>query len=225
MDKKTLKRFLPVILFIAIFITGVVIAYNMLNKPRKLKILAPADLNPELVDSSKSNVTRMHRVGDFSLINQNGEKVTPETFEGKVYVADFFFTTCPNICPKMTKQMHRASKAFEDDDRVMFLSHTVQPEVDSVEVLAEYAKEYNVNDDNWMLVTGDKKQIYELARKSYFAATTEGSGGPDDFIHTENFVLVDREKRLRGFYDGTSTEDVDRMINEIQILLEEYDEK
>ena len=206
-----------------IFFIAIAIAYQLVKPPVKLKIYNPADINPELVDTSVQDVGRKHRIADFELINQDGKIVTQKDFEGVIYVADFFFTTCRSICPKMSTQMQRVYEEFKDNEHIMLLSHTVYPEIDSVPVLAEYAKKYNANSKKWMLVTGDKKHIYELARKSYFAITTEGSGDEDDFIHTENFILIDKKKRIRGFYDGTSPEDVDRLIEEIKILQGEYD--
>ena len=206
-----------------IFFIAIAVAYQFLKPPVTLKIYNPADINPELVDSSVQDVSRMHRIADFELINQDGKIVTQKDFEGVIYVADFFFTTCRSICPKMSTQMQRVYEEFKDNEQIMLLSHTVYPEVDSVPVLAKYAKKYNADPKKWMLVTGDKKHIYELARKSYFAVTTEGSGDEDDFIHTENFILIDKEKRIRGFYDGTSPEDVDRLIEEIKILQGEYE--
>jgi len=180
-----------------------------------------------MVDSSLRNINRNHRISDFELINQDGRIVTQKDFEGKIYVADFFFTTCPSICPKMSAQMQRVYEKFIDNEEVMILSHTVMPETDSVPVLAEYAKRFDVNSKKWLFVTGKKKKIYELARKSYFAVQNEESapdeshaGDEHDFIHTENFILVDKNKRIRGFYDGTSPDDVDRLIEDIEIVLQ-----
>tara|TARA_B110000459_G_C16538274_1_gene460649 strand:+ start:546 stop:1187 length:642 start_codon:yes stop_codon:yes gene_type:complete len=204
-----------------IIIIGITISYYMIDKPKILKVYNPIDLNPELVDESLRNVDRFHRVGSFNLTDQGGNEVTENNFKDKIYITDFFFVTCPTICPKMTKQMDRVYHEFEENDDISFLSHTVMPESDSVSVLKAYADEIGVSADKWKFVTGDRKQIYNLARKTYFAAVTEGDGGPDDFVHTENFVLVDKEKKLRGFYDGTSKKDVDRLIVDIYALLEE----
>lgn len=217
-----MKKLIPALIIVVI---GITIAYNMNNKPKVLKVYNPIDLNPELVDESLRNVDKFHRVGSFSLTDQDGNEVTENNFKDKIYITDFFFVTCPTICPKMTKQMDRVYHEFEVNDDISFLSHTVMPEADSVPVLKEYADEIGVSSDKWKFVTGDRKQIYNLARKTYFAAVTEGDGGPDDFVHTENFVLVDKEKKLRGFYDGTSKKDVDRLIVDIYALLEEYKEK
>jgi protein SCO1/2 len=204
-----------------IIIIGITISYYMIDKPKILKVYNPIDLNPELVDESLRNVDRFHRVGSFNLTDQGGNEVTENNFKDKIYITDFFFVTCPTICPKMTKQMDRVYHEFEENDDISFLSHTVMPESDSVSVLKAYADEIGVSADKWKFVTGDRKQIYNLARKTYFAAVTEGDGGPGDFVHTENFVLVDKEKKLRGFYDGTSKKDVDRLIVDIYALLEE----
>lgn len=212
-----MKRLIPAV---AIVVIGMVVAYFLI-KPKVLPVFNPSDINPKLVDESVQGVTKLHRVGAFSLINQEGETITEKDYQDKIYVTDFFFVTCPTICPKMTKQMERVYSEFKSNNDVLFLSHTVMPENDSVPVLNEYAKKHNIDANKWNLVTGDKKQIYDLARKTYFAAITEGDGGVDDFIHTENFVLIDKEKRIRGFYDGTSENDVDRLINDINTLLNE----
>lgn len=204
-----------------VFIIGVLIAY-FINKTDKLPIYNPSDINPALVDESVRGIRNNHRIAHFSLINQLGDTITEKTFEGKIYVADFFFTRCATICPKMTKQMDRAAEELAGEKEVMFLSHSVTPVMDSVPILAAYADLYGADPNQWMLVTGEKTHIYDLARKFYFAVTTEGKGDETDFIHTENFVLIDKEKRIRGFYDGTSSQDVDRMIADIKILLESY---
>ncbi len=215
-----MKRLIPALIVVII---GITIAYFMISKPKPLKIYNPADINPKLVDESLQETSKNHKVGNFSLTDQDGATVTPTDFEGKIYVTDFFFVTCPTICPKMTDQMLRVYEEFNENSDILLLSHTVMPEEDSVPVLKEYANKHNISSDKWKLVTGDKKQIYDLARKTYFAAITEGDGGVDDFIHTENFVLVDKDKRLRGFYDGTSKQDVDRLIKDIYTLLAEYE--
>ncbi len=209
--------------FSAVFIIGVLVVYFIQNSDDKLPIYNPADINPSLVDESVRNVDANHRIQTFSLINQLGDTITEKNFEGKIYVADFFFTRCMGICPKMTKQMDRAATELADEKEVMFLSHSVTPVSDSVPILAEYAELYGADPEQWMLVTGDKKEIYDLARKFYFAVTTEGTGDSTDFIHTENFVLIDKEKRIRGFYDGTSSKEVDHLIADIRTLQKEYE--
>ena len=139
-------------------------------------------------------------------------------------VADFFFTTCATICPKMTTQMERVQEAYKTDDRIVLLSHSVTPEMDSIPVLADYAALHNADPARWHFLTGDRKQIYSLARRSYFACQDEGDGGPDDFVHTENFVLVDPQRRIRGFYDGTNAGEVDQLISDIGKLLAESED-
>lgn len=209
------------IISFAVMIIGVFIAYKMLDKPMPLKIYSPKDLNPELVDEDQRDIYKNHRIRDFKLVNQDGVSVTDSFLKDKIYVADFFFTTCPTICPVMSNELERVQEAFEGDLGIQIVSHTVQPEYDSPEILKEYAALHKANPTQWTFLTGDKSEIYSLARKSYFAVTTEGDGGISDFIHTENFVLVDKKKRIRGFYDGTSADDVNRLIKDIKILKDE----
>jgi protein SCO1 len=209
-------------LFIIILITGIFIVYPILTPKEKLKIFQPSDINPLLVDSSYRKINTDHTISNFKLINQNGDSVTNAITNNKIYVADFFFTTCTSICPKMSNSMAELQKEYLNDNSVVLLSHTVTPEIDSVPVLAEYAKKYDVDLKKWQLLTGDKKEIYNLARKSYFVVLDEGDGGVQDFIHTENFVLIDKKKRIRGFYDGTSPSQIDKLIDDIKILKLEY---
>ncbi|MFS4446463.1 SCO family protein [Maribacter sp. 2307UL18-2] len=211
--------------FIVLFCLSVVIIYlfyNALQPQKKLAIYQPSMVNPELVDSTLQYIRKYHTIGDFSLTNQNGQTITQKTYEGKIYIADFFFTTCPTICPIMT--MNMASIQDKIGDEVLLLSHSVTPNIDSVAQLKKYALEKGVDDAKWNLVTGDKKQIYELARKSYLAVKTDGDGGPYDMIHTENFILVDKERRIRGFYDGTKTEDMEQLLNDLEVLKASYSE-
>ena len=198
--------------------------YPMIKKNQRLQVFQPVDVNPQLVDIDMQRTAKAHRIADFSLTDQAGEAVTNKDFEDKIYVADFFFTTCPSICPKMTASLSELSAFYKDDKDIMFLSHSVTPVKDSVPVLAAYAEKHHINHDTWKLVTGDKKHIYELARRSYFAVTTEGDGGVKDFIHTENFILVDKGRKIRGFYDGTSAKDMERLKEDITILRYEYED-
>ena len=192
--------------------------YQALQPQKRLAIYQPSMVNPDLVDSTLVYVKKYHSIADFKLINQNGDTVTQEQYAQKIYIADFFFTTCPTICPMMTANMVDIQKIIQDDDEVMLLSHSVTPEIDSVPQLKKYALEKGVIDAKWNLVTGDKKQIYELARKSYLAALDDGDGGPYDMIHTENFILVDKERRIRGFYDGTSSDEVAQLLEDLKVL-------
>ncbi|MET1258270.1 SCO family protein [Flagellimonas sp. DF-77] len=199
--------------------------YDALRPQRRLPIYQPNMVNQELVDSSLFDRKKYHTIADFALTNQNGRTITQADYAGKIYIADFFFTTCPSICPIMTKNMTRIQGSILDDDEVLLLSHSVTPDIDSVAQLKRYALEKGVLDHKWNLVTGDKKQIYELARKSYLAVKTDGDGGPYDMIHTENFILVDKEKRIRGFYDGTRPEDIEKLMDDLQVLKQSYGEE
>jgi protein SCO1/2 len=199
--------------------------YNALQPIKRLPIYQPNMVNAELVDSTLQHVKKYHRIADFSLLNQNGDTITQENYRNKIYVADFFFTTCPTICPIMTANLVEVQAALANDPEVLLLSHSVTPEIDSVTQLKKYAIEKGVNDAKWNLVTGDKKQIYELARKSYLAVQEDGDGGPFDMIHTENFILVDQQRRIRGFYDGTKEEEMDRLLSDIEILKNSEEEK
>ncbi|MDT0620756.1 SCO family protein [Croceitalea vernalis] len=196
--------------------------YNALKPQERLPIYQPNMVNPELVDSTLHDTKKYHTIADFMLTNQNGETITEQSYENSIYIADFFFTTCPSICPIMTKNMANIQEQILNDDEVMLLSHSVTPKIDSVEQLKKYAIEKGVIDAKWNLVTGDKKQIYELARKSYLAVKNDGDGGPFDMIHTENFILVDKERRIRGFYDGTNEEEIRELLEDLSILKASY---
>lgn len=195
--------------------------YSALTPKKVLKIYNPSDVNPELVDSTIQYIRKYHTIADFSFTNQNGETITQKDYEGKIYVADFFFTTCGSICPIMTTNMTQVQRAIMKNSKVMLLSHSVTPEIDSVSVLKAYAIKNGVNDKKWNLVTGDKKEIYRLARKSYLAVKEGKPSELYDMVHTENFVLVDAKRRVRGFYDGTKSEEMQRLINDIDFLCHE----
>lgn len=186
---------------------------------KQLPIYNPVDFNPKLVDKSVRNITENHTVSDFNLINQNGTIITSKDYENKIYVVDFFFTSCPSICPIMTNNMLKIQDEFINNDDIMLLSMSVTPEIDNVEVLKEYAIEKGVIDSKWNITTGQKKHIYELARKSYFAVVEQGDGGLQDFIHTPNFILVDNKKQIRGIYDGTEENQISRLIRDINVLV------
>ena len=186
----------------------------------QLPIYNPTDFNPKLVDRSLHDKVENHKVDDFQLTNQNGIVVTQEDYKNKIYVVDFFFTRCPSICPIMTDNLVKVQNHFIDNNNIMLLSLSVTPNIDSVSVLKKYAQQKGVVDHKWNITTGDKKHIYHLARKSYFAVVEQGDGGLQDFIHTPNFILVDTKKQIRGVYDGTDNEDVVRLINDIEILVD-----
>jgi protein SCO1 len=166
--------------------------------------------------------TTFHTIQNFSFTDQNGRTITQNNLDNSVYVADFFFTTCHSICPVMSTQMQRIAEKFKGNSEVKFLSHTVDPEIDTVEQLKRYAIEHHADENQWMLVTGDKKALYDIARTGYLLDASIGDGGPDDFIHTQNFALIDKDKRIRGYYDGTNTTEVDQLIKDIDLLLAEY---
>lgn len=187
---------------------------------RELKVYQPADLNPGLVDPAVLVRGGEHHISPFKLTDQRGRTITLDSVKGRVLLVDFFFTTCGTICPKMSANMARVQDAYADEPRLMLLSHSVTPEMDSVPVLAAYGERYGADPDQWLLLTGDRFQIYRLARRSYFAAVEDSDGGPDDFVHTENLVLVDTLGRLRGFYDGTKAKEVERAIQDIAVLLD-----
>ena len=195
--------------------------YSVLTPEKKLPIYQPNMVKFQLVDSTIQHVKRFHKIDNFSLVNQNNEIITNETYDGKIYIADFFFTTCPGICPIMKENMIVLQDEFINDDDILLLSHTVTPEIDSVPILKKYSQEQGVVDSKWNMVTGDKKQIYNLARKSYLVAEDIESPRQYDMIHTENFVLVDSKRRIRGFYDGTDNDAMDNLINDIKILKKE----
>ena len=211
-------------LFLAIFIliASVILYlfYNALTPKKKLPIFQPNDVNYELVDSSIQHVKRFHKIKSFEFLNQNGQIISEKDYDGFIYVADFFFTTCPSICPIMTDNMVKIQNYVKDKKKVKLLSFSVTPEIDSVPVLKEYSINKGVDDKYWNLLTGDKSKIYSLARKSFLVVKENAESNSHDMIHTENFVLVDREKRIRGFYDGTDDKDIKVLKKDIDILLD-----
>tara|TARA_S200000501_G_C20774108_1_gene721894 strand:+ start:169 stop:846 length:678 start_codon:yes stop_codon:yes gene_type:complete len=217
---KKYKLFIATLALTSIVI--LVLFYNALKPKEKLVIYQPSMVNYELVDSTLQHKKKFHKIAPFSLTNQNGLTITENDYMNKIYVADFFFTTCPSICPKMTANMGLIQENIKTDNQVLLLSFSVTPEIDSVQQLKRYAIEKGVIDSKWNLLTGDKKEIYELARKSFLAVKSDGDGGEHDMIHTENFILVDPEKRIRGFYDGTDTNAMDELLSDIKVLQMEY---
>ncbi|MBL4939986.1 MAG: SCO family protein [Lutibacter sp.] len=210
----------------AVFSVLMIIAiYHFLTPKKELPVFNPKDVNPKLVDESLRHKGKNHKIAAFELINQNGDTITQEAYKNKIYVTDFFFTRCQTICPVMTNNMGKLQEVFKSEDDIKFLSLSVTPVMDSVPILREYADKMGIIDTKWNITTGDKKHIYELARKSYFVVLDEGDGGVQDFIHTENFVLVDKKQQIRGFYDGTDTEDIQRLISDIRILQTEFQNK
>ena len=220
--KKNLKRYAPLLIIMSLLSIVVMISFYYLLQPeKKLPIYSPNMVSTELVDESIQFVKKYHRIADFKLINQNGDSITNDFYKNKIYVADFFFTTCPTICPIMTENMSYIQEQTKNKD-IQLVSFSVTPEIDSVQQLKKYAIEKGVDDKKWNLLTGDKKHIYELARKSFLVAKNDGEGGKYDMIHTENFVLIDKEKRIRGFYDGTDEAEMELLLADIQILENSY---
>ena len=217
---KKYKIFLRVLLVVSTIILA--LFYDALKPKKVLPIYQPSMVNYELVDSTLQHVKKYHKIAPFSFENQNGKTITQDDYEGKIYIADFFFTTCPTICPKMTANMVNIQEEILNDSTVMLLSYSVTPKIDSVPQLKKYAIEKGVNDEKWNLLTGNKKEIYTLARKSYLVVKENGDGGPYDMIHTENFILVDPEKRIRGFYDGTDTLAMRELLIDLEILKDEF---
>lgn len=226
----TIKKYRLFIGFFIVFSAVTLTAFYSVLKPKKnLPVYNPMDVNPEMVDSTIQYIGNKHTIADFSFTNQNGKIITQKNYEGKIYVADFFFTTCQSICPKMTTNMVWLQNQLKNNSKVMFLSHSVTPDIDSVSVLKEYALRKGVIDSKWNLVTGNKKEIYYMARKSYLAVKTGNPSEMYDMVHTENFVLIDSKRRVRGFYDGTNldgpTEDgvknVKQLLEDILFLCNE----
>lgn len=216
---KAYKKFFIVFGLIAVVI--LVLFYNALKPKKTLPVFSPSDVNPEMVDSLVEHIKINHRIQDWEFTNQNNKLISQKDYEEKIYVADFFFTTCPSICIPMTDNMVWLQEKIQQYPDVMLLSHSVTPDIDTPEVLKAYAIEKGVDDKKWNLVTGDKKDIYYIARKSYLAVKTGDVSELYDMVHTENFVLVDKKRRIRGFYDGTDSEDMKRLLEDIEFLVNE----
>ena len=216
--KKSKSTLIFLLFFTLIFIP---ILYFLVKPKSKLPVYNPVDVNPRLVDDSVKHISKDHKVTDFILTNQNGITITENDFKDKIYIADFFFTRCQTICPVMAVNMADLQDYYKNDTEVKFLSHSVTPIMDSVPILRVYATQKGAIDGKWEITTGDKKHIYNLARKSYFAVLDEGDGGDQDFIHTEQFILVDKKKQIRGFYDGTDKNEISRIIKDVEILKNE----
>ena len=172
--------------------------------------------------SDKSQLDTLHTIADFNFKNQNGENISPKDLKGKIHVANFFFTICPSLCPKIMGNMQMVQKEFKDDKNVLIASYSVMPDRDSVSVLRNYASTHNILDNKWQLLTGDKNKIYEIARRSYFADENLGvQKGENDFLHTENFILVDKNLHIRGIYNGTLQLEIEQLVKDIRELEKE----
>ncbi len=181
------------------------------EQPKRLRILGAGD----------------HRVRQFSFTDQEGRTITHDMVKGKIYVVEYFFTTCKGICPKMNENMNEVYKAFRGNEDVLILSHTVDPKKDTVEAMKEYSQQFDADPEQWMFLTGDKKELYDMARYSYLVTAVDDTVEVDiqaDFIHTDRFVLVDRTGHIRGQYEGTDENAVKQLIGDIKILLKEKPE-
>ncbi len=219
---KRYKIFAIVMAVLSVIIITMI--YTLLKVPKKLPIYQPEMVDKELVDSTIQYVKKYHKIAPFKLLNQNGDTITQDDYKDKIYVADFFFTTCQDICPIMTEHMVEIQKELKEDNEVLLLSHSVIPEYDTPEILKAYALKKGVDDTRWNLVTGSRKEIYTLARKSYLAVK-DIPGEEDAMVHTENFMLVDKKGQIRGYYDGTDSDAIEVLLEDIEILKTEYETK
>lgn len=215
-----------VLIVALIFVVGVIAAYFLTRPGEKpLKVYNPVDVESEMVDKDLSRKGFGHRIQEFSFTDQSGKSYGSKDLEDKIYVAEYFFTTCGTICPVMNAEMQRVQAAFKGNNQFKILSFTVDPETDSVAQMKNYADAHGADPTQWHFLTGDKKDLYKLARRSFFVlkpaeAQNQGDVG-SDFIHTNYFVLVDTQKRIRGYYDGTNPKEVDKLIRDVQKLMEE----
>mgnify|MGYP001197162589 CR=1 FL=1 len=217
------SKFLPALLITAA-LAAAIIGFVKSKDKKPLRLLpyyGVQRIDTLLKSGVYLNDTVFHQVPDFNFVNQLGENVSQKDFENCIYITDFFFTTCQSICPIMSNEMEKIATAFKGNPQVKILSHTVNPEYDSIPILAEYARLHHADPKQWMFVTGDKKALYDIARKGYFLNTEQGDGGPEDFIHTQNFALVDKQKHIRGYYDGTNSKEIEQLIADIKLLLSE----
>jgi protein SCO1/2 len=209
--------------FLLIFIPVGFLLWFLFSKTEEAPLRYLPYFGPKNYSGVKDTV--YHTVGDFNFIDQYGNKFSQESTKDKIYVTEYFFTTCKSICPVMNNNLIRIYKKYKEKNNFLILSHTVDPETDSIPQLKAYADEHGVTNKNWIFVTGNKKDLYEMARKSYLLNAEEGNGGEEDFIHTQNFALVDKEKHIRGFYDGTDSLEIVRLDQDIALLLKEYEFK
>ena len=192
------------------------------SKVDSLPYYTDATFTPHWPNGNKDTISGMHRIPRFTLVNQLGDTISEKSLQHKIYVADFFFTTCPGICPKMTSNMALIQEEFIEDEEVMLLSHTVTPEYDSVPVLRRYADAKGVKAKKWQLVTGERETIYNLGRMGYFVEEDLGEPtGEDDFLHTENFILIDKNRHIRGIYNGLNKTAIAQLMADIKTLKKE----
>lgn len=198
------------------------IAAEASSRVQSLPYYGDPSFTPQWLQPETEELDSFHRISSFSLLNQEGDTLETKDLIGKIYVADFFFTSCPGICPKMTSNMSLLQQAFLDDTSVVLLSHSVTPERDSVPVLKAYAEEKGILSPKWHLLTGDRQEIYSLGRNDYFIEEDLGiEKEADDFLHTENFVLIDKDLHIRGIYNGLNKADINQLIADIRSLQKE----
>ena len=215
-----MKTFFSIII-LTIFITACTPKQSSTPNEQGIPYYHSPDFTP-LWLTDKSQLDTLHTIADFTFRNQKGETISPKNFKGKIHVANFFFTICPSLCPKIMGNMQTVQREFKDDKNVLIASYSVMPDRDSVSVLRNYANTHNILDNKWQLLTGDKKKVYEIARRSYFADENLGvQKGENDFLHTENFILVDKNLRIRGIYNGTLKLEIEQLIKDIQELEKE----
>ncbi|RMB56456.1 SCO family protein [Dokdonia sinensis] len=223
--REILSRYKVLIITMAVLsVIIMTLIYSQLKVEPRLTYFEARNIDKKLVDSTLQFSKQKQRIGDFALINQNKDTVTQEYYKDKIYVADFFFTTCQTICPIMTSNMVDIQRELKNDTIVKLLSHSVIPMQDTPEVLKKYALEKGVDDSKWNLVTGTQEQIFTLARKHYLAVQDiPGTEDDLDMVHTENFMLIDKKGYIRGYYDGTDDKEIERLLEEIDILKAEYE--
>jgi len=215
-QKRILKNRTAVLLLCIFFL------FSCKEEELKLPFFQSEDFTPEWISPSESDYDHIHQIAPFEFTDQEGQIVTNQTLEGFIYVANFFFTSCPGICPSMMNNMKTLSEDYENDSEVKFISHTVTPWIDSVKVLKNYGIQMEINPQQWHLLTGVEEEIYTLGRKSYFADKEMGKKvGADEFLHTENFLLIDKKGRIRGIYNGTTALEMNRIKEDISILKKE----
>ena len=211
--------------FILLLISSILSCNQSIDKGSRVAYLPyydDATFTPHWFSPNDDSLENFHKIRSFSLTNQNGERMTNENFDGKIYVTDFFFTTCSGICPKMTSNLMMVQDAFHKDEEVLILSHSVTPEADSVAVLKEYSVANGMDPNKWFLVTGTQKEIYNLGRQYYFVEEDLGiDKEEDEFLHTENFVLIDKNRHIRGIYNGLNKTSVRQLIADIDALKKE----
>ncbi len=223
---KKFNKIYPIFLFLVLLILGSCKSDKRAEKRSRTDILPyynEATFTPVWLENNSEEIAKMHQIPSFHFTNQNGDTISNHTFDNKIYVADFFFTTCTGICPSMTTNMHVVQEAFKNDEEVLLLSHSVTPDKDSVPVLKSYALDHGVISEKWHLVTGPQQEIYDLGRKSYWVEEDLGlKKDLDEFLHTENFILVDKNKHIRGIYNGLNKTSIEQLIADIKTLQKEY---